>query len=82
MVHGADHVARAERAAAVLFGGSLADASVEDILMVFDDAPSVTIEASALEAGVAAAELAVTGRAGGLEGRGDAADQAGRALRE
>jgi len=59
MVHGADHVARAERAAAVLFGGSLADASADDILMVFDDAPSVTIGAAALEAGMSAAELAV-----------------------
>jgi len=40
-VHGADHAARAERAAAVLFGGSVADASADDILMVFDDAPSI-----------------------------------------
>jgi tyrosyl-tRNA synthetase len=60
MVHGADHVARAERAAAVLFGGPLADASVEDILMIFDDAPSVTLSAALLESGVTAAELAVT----------------------
>jgi tyrosyl-tRNA synthetase len=60
LVHGADQVARAERAASVLFGGPLVDASVDDILMVFDDAPSVTISASALEAGVGAAEMAVT----------------------
>jgi tyrosyl-tRNA synthetase len=60
MVHGADQVARVERAAAVLFGGSIAAASVDDILMVFDDAPSVTMKASAFEAGVAATELAVT----------------------
>ena len=60
MVHGADQVARVERAAAVLFGGSIAAASVDDILMVFDDAPSVTVKAGALEAGVAATELAVT----------------------
>ena len=45
MVHGADQVARAERAASVLFGGSLADATVDDILMVFDDAPSISIAA-------------------------------------
>ena len=60
MVHGADQVARAERAASVLFGGSLAEASVDDILMVFDDAPSITMSAKALEAGVAATEMAVT----------------------
>jgi tyrosyl-tRNA synthetase len=60
MVHGADQVARAERAAAVLFGGSVAEASVEDILMVFDDVPSITMSAAAFEAGVAASEVAVT----------------------
>jgi tyrosyl-tRNA synthetase len=60
MVHGADQVTRAERAAAVLFGGPLAEASVDDILMVFDDAPSVTMSAAALELGVPAAEIAVT----------------------
>ncbi len=59
-VHGADQVSVAERAAAVLFGDSLANASVEDILMVFDDVPSVTVNASALESGIGAAELAVT----------------------
>ncbi|MSO55723.1 MAG: tyrosine--tRNA ligase [Acidobacteria bacterium] len=60
MVHGADQVARAERAAAVLFGGSLAEASADDILTVFDDVPSVTVKAAALEAGIGASELAVT----------------------
>jgi tyrosyl-tRNA synthetase len=60
MVHGADQVTRVERAASVLFGRAIADASVDDILMVFDDAPSVTMSASALEAGVGAAEMAVT----------------------
>jgi tyrosyl-tRNA synthetase len=60
MVHGADQAARVERAATVLFGGLLAEASVDDILMVFDDAPSITMSAAALEAGVSAVELAVT----------------------
>jgi tyrosyl-tRNA synthetase len=59
-VHGAEQVSRVERSAAVLFGGALSDASVDDILMVFDDVPSVTITRVLLEAGVAAAELAVT----------------------
>jgi tyrosyl-tRNA synthetase len=40
MVHGEDQVARAERAAALLFGEDLASAALEDVLMVFDDAPS------------------------------------------
>ncbi len=51
MVHGADQVARAERAASVLFGGSLADATVDDILMMFDDAPSISIAGASLESG-------------------------------
>jgi tyrosyl-tRNA synthetase len=60
MVHGENQVARAERAASILFGGSLAEAAVEDILTVFDDAPSVSVPAAALESGIGAAELAVT----------------------
>ncbi len=59
MVHGPDHAARAERAAAVLFGGSLSGASVEDILMVFDDAPSISVSRAELESGIGAADLAV-----------------------
>ena len=43
LVHGADQVARAERAAAVLFGEALVDANVEDVLMVFADAPSTEL---------------------------------------
>jgi tyrosyl-tRNA synthetase len=59
LVHGTDHVVRAERAAAVLFGGPLAQASVDDILMVFDDAPSITMTAAELGGGVSAAEMTV-----------------------
>jgi tyrosyl-tRNA synthetase len=70
LVHGADAVARAERAAAVLFGGSLAEAAVEDILTVFDDAPSISIESASLERGIAAADLAV--RAGLASSKGEA----------
>ena len=53
MVHGAEELARAERASAVFFGGPLADASVEDVLMVFADVPSVTLPRSAFEPGMA-----------------------------
>ena len=70
LVHGADAVARAERAASVLFGGSLAEAAVEDILMVFDDAPSISIDSASLESGIGAADLAV--RAGLASSKGEA----------
>jgi tyrosyl-tRNA synthetase len=48
MVHGAGELERAERASKVLFGGSLADASVDDILMVFDDVPATEMRADEL----------------------------------
>lgn len=70
MVHSPDQVARAERAAAVLFGGSLAEATVDDILMVFGDAPSISIPGSSLERGIGAAELAV--KAGLAASKGEA----------
>jgi tyrosyl-tRNA synthetase len=75
-VHSPNHVARAERAAAVLFGGSLADASVEDILTVFDDAPAISLAASVLEGGIAATELAVTAGLAGSKG------EAGRLIKQ
>ena len=58
-VHGDDALGRAERASAVLFGGRLADADPDDVLMVFDDVPSTELPLPALEAGAAAADLAV-----------------------
>jgi tyrosyl-tRNA synthetase len=60
MVHGADQASRAERAGSVLFGESLAEASADEILMVFEDAPSITISASALARGIANTEIAVS----------------------
>jgi tyrosyl-tRNA synthetase len=71
MVHGADALARAERGSAVLFGGPLADASVEDVLMVFADVPAVTLPRAAFEAGMPVTELAVT--AGVAASKGEAA---------
>jgi tyrosyl-tRNA synthetase len=70
MVHGPDQVARAERAATVLFGGALAEATADDILMVFDDAPSISVPVASLEAGMAATELAVN--AGLVASKGEA----------
>jgi tyrosyl-tRNA synthetase len=58
MVHGAHELDRAERASKVLFGGSIADASVDDILMVFDDVP--TAELSAAELATLTANTLVT----------------------
>jgi tyrosyl-tRNA synthetase len=55
LVHGEDQVQRAERAAQVLFGGSFDGVGVDDILTVFEDAPSTTIEMP--EGGVGVAEL-------------------------
>src|SRR5215204_4808060 len=52
LVHGAQHVARAERAAAVLFGGSLAHASVDDILTIFDDVPSISVSEASIREGI------------------------------
>jgi tyrosyl-tRNA synthetase len=43
LVHGEDHVQRAERAAQVLFAENIADANVDDVLMVFEDAPSTDL---------------------------------------
>jgi tyrosyl-tRNA synthetase len=43
LVHGDDQVARAERAAAVLFEERVTGADVDDVLMVFADAPSTEL---------------------------------------
>ena len=63
LVRGGEAVARAERASAILFGGSLADARADEVLEVFADVPSTEVEAGRLaEPGLAIAELlALTG---------------------
>ena len=43
LVHGDDQVQRAERAAQVLFGEDIRTAAVDDVLMVFEDAPSTEL---------------------------------------
>jgi len=43
LVHGDAYVQRSERAAQVLFAENIADATVEDVLMVFEDAPSTEL---------------------------------------
>ena len=46
LVHGAEQVARAERASSVLFGEDIAIAAADDVLAVFEDVPSTEMPAS------------------------------------
>jgi tyrosyl-tRNA synthetase len=48
MVHGEQHVARAERASGVLFGEDISTLPAEDVLAVFDDVPSSIVTADRL----------------------------------
>jgi tyrosyl-tRNA synthetase len=58
MVHGEEHVARAERASGVLFGEDLSTLPADDVLSVFDDVPSSTVAADRLSGeGVAVVDL-------------------------
>jgi tyrosyl-tRNA synthetase len=47
LVHGGDHVARAEHASAVLFGEDISTLSADDVLEVFEDVPSTELPADA-----------------------------------
>ena len=58
LVHGDDQVQRAERAAQVLFGEDIRTADVDDVLMVFEDAPST--ELALPPDGMALAEMLAT----------------------
>jgi tyrosyl-tRNA synthetase len=55
LVHGAEQVARAERASAIVFSDDISESDVDDVLTVFDDAPST--EMAWPEEGVALVEL-------------------------
>jgi tyrosyl-tRNA synthetase len=44
LVHGREQTERAERASAVLFGGDITQANLDDALMVFEDAPSTELQ--------------------------------------
>ena len=58
MVHGDEHVARAERASSVLFGEDIATLPADDVLSVFDDVPSSTVTVDRLAGdGVAIVDL-------------------------
>ena len=60
MVHGAEASRTAEAASLVLFGSSLAEATADQILTVFEDVPSFEVPHATLAAGVAIADLMVT----------------------
>jgi len=49
LVHGTDHVSRAEHASSLLFGEQIAELPVEDVLAVFEDVPSTELPAGALD---------------------------------
>jgi len=58
MVHGEEHVSRAERASSVLFGEDITSLAADDVLSVFDDVPSSTVGVEKLAGeGVAVVEL-------------------------
>ena len=58
MVHGEEHVSRAERASSVLFDEEITNLAADDVLSVFDDVPSSTVGVETLAGdGVAVVEL-------------------------
>ena len=57
LVHGADHVARAEQASRVLFGEDIATLGVDDVLAVFEDVPSTELDGAPFAAGVPLVDL-------------------------
>jgi tyrosyl-tRNA synthetase len=63
MVHGVDELERAERASTVLFGGSVAGATADDLMMVFDDVPSIEVRADELAMLTATALVTLSGLA-------------------
>jgi tyrosyl-tRNA synthetase len=50
LVHGSDHVTRAERASSVLFGEDISTLSADQVLAVFADVPSSTVPSALFEA--------------------------------
>ena len=58
LVHGRDHVSRAEHASGLLFGEDIATLAVEDVLAVFEDVPSTELPAADFDGeGVGMVEL-------------------------
>jgi tyrosyl-tRNA synthetase len=59
LVHGADQLARAERASALLFGEPIEGLSASEVLAVFYDVPSTEISESDVRAGLTVVDLVV-----------------------
>jgi tyrosyl-tRNA synthetase len=57
LVHGAAGLAKAQRASEVLFGAEIADMSDADLTDIFADVPSVELESSKIQGGMAIADL-------------------------
>src|SRR4030095_442777 len=77
LVHGADHVARAERASQVLFGEDLTALTIDDVLAVFDDVPSTELTADEFGAGIGLVELVARVRLAPAKGEGRGVGPAG-----
>ena len=74
LVHGADQVARAERASSVLFGEDIATLPVDDVLAVFEDVPSTELAGERFGGeGIGAGRSGGARAAGAVEERGAAA---------
>jgi tyrosyl-tRNA synthetase len=72
LVHGNDAVARAERASELLFGERITELNVDEVLAVFEDVPSIEIEAAAFAGdGMPLADIMV--KAGAASSKGEAA---------
>jgi tyrosyl-tRNA synthetase len=57
LVHGAEHLARAEHASSLLFGEDIATLAVEDVLAVFEDVPSTAIPMQEIADGIGMVDL-------------------------
>ena len=60
LVHGLDQMKRAQRASEVFFGGDLKKIPADDLLMIFDDVPSSSVSAEALNQGIPLSGLLVS----------------------
>lgn len=74
LVHGEDRLAQAVKASEILFGGEVADLSDRDLLDIFADVPSFSIDAAALDRGLRVVDALV------LSGAAKSKGEAGRLI--
>ncbi|NNE07545.1 MAG: tyrosine--tRNA ligase [Gemmatimonadetes bacterium] len=70
MVHGADGLAAAEKATAIMFGGAIEDVDGDTLLDIFADVPSATLAPAYLDDGQTIVDLLVDSKT--AKSRGDA----------